>query len=106
MGRPRKIDLSLYDVIRNKDRRATVIEITPSEIICKEDTYQYMTNEQKMKKICISRNAYADGSSGWHRVNLPRVTVSYIGGKNDKAREGKTEAKECGKGCEKKTPDR
>ena len=98
MGRPRKIDLSLYDTIKKGERRAVVIAITPAAIVAKENTERYQTESQKLKRITIRRDAYADGSSGWVRVNLPRVTVSHVGGNNDKACKGKAEAEECGKG--------
>lgn len=98
MGIPKNIDLTLYDVIKNGERRATVVAITPAAIIAKESTDRFQTDAEKRKRIAINREHYADGSSGWERVNLPRVTVSYIGGKNDKTPKRETEEKEPGKG--------
>lgn len=78
-----KIDLDLFDVIKKGQRRATVIEITPVAIIAKENVEKFATAKERRKRITIDRERYADGSSGWSRVDLPKVTVSHIGGKDE-----------------------
>lgn len=70
--------VTLYDTLRKRGRDYMVIAETENAFILRELRHEFNDPPGSVKRIKLLKSEYYDGTSGFRRLDIGRVTVTHI----------------------------